>query len=56
VPRPFFESRRQFELGERARVEALHDRGPEAVVGQDSARLAFELREGPDALAGEKLL
>src|SRR5206468_661883 len=56
VPRPFFESRRQFELGERVTVEALHDRGSEAVVGQDSARLTFELREGADALAGEKLL
>ena len=56
VPRSFLEGRRQFELDERLAAEPFHDSGSEAVVGQHSARLTFEFREGPDALAREELL
>src|SRR2546423_9986958 len=56
MPRSFLEGWGQLELDERLAAEPFHDSGSEAVVGQHSARLTFELREGADALARQELL
>ena len=56
VPISFLEPRRKLDLHERTFPEPLHDRRPEPGVGQDAARLVFELRERPQAVRRKELL
>src|SRR5439155_381472 len=56
VPRPLLERRCQLELDQRLAAEPFHRGRLEAIVGQNPARLALELLEGPDAPRREEPL